>query len=251
MSSRGVRWQVPYGKHSPVDNETHRQFHKAGNEKDIPADNVLAIVTIRDPYFWMDSMCRHPYQMEWPDNPNQCPKLVPTADDPSVLRQISSIPVRIKYDGTERLHYSMVHHYNEWYGAYWNATWPRVMVRYEDLIFHPRKVTQTVCECAGGRLTGSLPKGTLDENGQENRKANPSNKEVSEDDVEFYYVKESAKDNSAVHGRHKSGLLEAMLQYSRENRNHNMTKEDLDFTQQSLNPQLLDYFHYKTILAGV
>jgi hypothetical protein len=31
----------------------------------------------------------------------------------------------------------MVHHWNVWYMAYVNATFPCVMIRFEDLIFHP------------------------------------------------------------------------------------------------------------------
>ena len=272
-TQRGIRWQVPYGKHSPVDDEVYRQVHKAQNEQAIETNQVLPIVTIRDPYIWMSSMCRHAYQMSWPtSHDHHCPNLVPSPNDAPILRGLSSIPVRVQYgDDKERRHFSMVHHYNEWYGAYWNATWPRLMVRYEDLLFHPRTVTEQICRCAGGKLLGNRKiddseklGGGGDENGKAEEESDngdegdEKDKDDSDDEndddpdtqtvVPFRYVKESAKDNSAVHGDQKTGLLEAMLQYSRTEReaivNHHMTAQDRAFAQTTLDPNLLRLFHY-------
>ncbi|KAL7563940.1 hypothetical protein ACA910_017555 [Epithemia clementina (nom. ined.)] len=252
-TTRGMRWQVPYGKHTPVYNETVRQLHRANNEHDIETDNVLPVVTIRDPYYWMTSMCRHKYEMSWPHNPYRCPNLVPSADDPPILQHISSIPVVVDYgDGMQRIHESLVHHYNEFYGAYLNATWPRIMVRYEDLIFRPRQVIEQVCTCAGGKLVGSGAS-VIEEYEMSHGRTRRSNaarldgkKQASEP---FHYVKESAKDNSPIHGRHRTGLLEAMLQYShgRPRNMGNMTREDLAFAQKHLDPNILGLFHYQTI----
>ena len=245
----GVRWQVPWGKHTPVHNETHRQQHRAQNEKDIPADNVFPVVTVRDPYFWMDSMCRHPYSMEWVQDPNQCPKLVPTEDDPDFLKAIASFPVRIEYDGTKRMHKSMLHHLNEWYSAYINATFPRAIVRYEDLIFHPQKVTEAVCLCAGGAMVGGISKRRSKKLRRKSIPTDKEGKQQKNNDDGFQFVKESAKDNSSIHGKHKSGLLEAMIQYSRASPNHNMTKADLRFAMDELNPIFMKTFGYKYIIT--
>jgi hypothetical protein len=52
----GVRWQVVWGKHTPVFNETVRQHHRTYNDSSVTADNMFPIVTIRDPYQWMQSV---------------------------------------------------------------------------------------------------------------------------------------------------------------------------------------------------
>lgn len=67
----GVRWQVIWGKHTPIYNETYRQIHKTGlyissnttatndssSSHELLADNVFPAVMIRDPYKWMQSVC--------------------------------------------------------------------------------------------------------------------------------------------------------------------------------------------------
>jgi len=52
----GIRFQAPWGKHSPVDYINHNIAEEGG--QGIPQDDVLPVITIRDPYFWMGSMCR-------------------------------------------------------------------------------------------------------------------------------------------------------------------------------------------------
>jgi hypothetical protein len=52
----GVRWQVVWGKHTPVSNETVRQHHRTYNDSSVTADNMFPIVTIRDPFQWMQSV---------------------------------------------------------------------------------------------------------------------------------------------------------------------------------------------------
>ena len=181
--------------------------------------------------------------------PNQCPKLVPTEDDSDFLKAIASFPVRIEYDGTKRMHKSMLHHLNEWYSAYINATFPRAIVRYEDLIFHPQKVTEAVCLCAGGAMVGGISKRRSKKLRRKSMPADREGKQQKTNDDGFQFVKESAKDNSSIHGKHKSGLLEAMIQYSRASPNHNMTKADLRFAMDELNPIFMKTFGYKYIIT--
>lgn len=52
----GVRWQVVWGKHTPVFNETVRQTHRTYNDSFVTANNMFPIVTIRDPFQWMQSV---------------------------------------------------------------------------------------------------------------------------------------------------------------------------------------------------
>lgn len=51
--NKGIRWQVPWGKHTPVGNDEYRLSHKSKKDKDVDANNILPAVTIRDPYVWM------------------------------------------------------------------------------------------------------------------------------------------------------------------------------------------------------
>lgn len=52
--NKGIRWQVPWGKHSPpLDDEFRRTDKTKKGDAGIEAHNVLPVVTIRDPYQWM------------------------------------------------------------------------------------------------------------------------------------------------------------------------------------------------------
>ena len=104
--------------------------------------------------------------------------------DPSA----ETVPMRIDYKSTSVHHHSMAHFWNEWYAEYFYADFPRLVVRFEDLVrihgsflyngvfhkevfldmktnlmvkwfcvawkqvFHAKEVTEAVCKCAGGAL---------------------------------------------------------------------------------------------------
>jgi len=48
---------------------------------------------------------------------------------------------------------SLVHWWAAWNGAYLNASFPRLIVRFEDLLFDTERTVKTVCDCAGGTMT--------------------------------------------------------------------------------------------------
>lgn len=62
------------------------------------------------------------------------------------------IPVHAKFANHLHIKYtSLAHLYNEWYNAYFNVTsYPRLMVRLEDIIFRAEEVVPKICECYGG-----------------------------------------------------------------------------------------------------
>ena len=104
-------------------------------------------------------MCRHHYTATWPhDEHRHCPNLIPDDQDRSEfrLRLIGqdTVPVKVNYKGADiiRHHESLVHFWNEWYKEYLDADFPRIIVRYEDLVFRPKETTKQVCECFGGTL---------------------------------------------------------------------------------------------------
>ena len=216
---RGIRWQVPWGKHTPVDDEDFRQRHRAQKDEGFTANQVFPAVTIRDPASWMASMCRHSYSMNWSHNSaTHCPNLIANQVDveqDASLTIDKAVPVKIRYSDFTRLHDSMIHHWNEWYNHYLNADWPRLLVRYEDLLFFPKQTVTQVCECAGGQMNDK-----------------------------FGYLVESAK-RGAVHGAQRTGYMDAIIKYGhQEDRWNNMTSADLVFARQTLDANLMKLFAY-------
>ena len=100
----------------------------------------------------MQSMCRHSYAASWPHNKDHCPNLIASEDDikklPGLRKRYGNIkskdveklvPITIKYSKENKIfhdHLSFGHYYSEWYNDYWEADYPRLMVRFEDLLFH-------------------------------------------------------------------------------------------------------------------
>jgi hypothetical protein len=131
---------------------------------------------------------------------------------------MESIPVNVTYAVMERQHASMIHHWNDFYATYMNVTFPRVIVRFEDLIFHPRSVIETVCNCAGGALI---------------------------DPSHFRYIVNSAK-LGQQHGQIRTGYVDAIIRYGRGDQRWQgtMTDADRNYATRHLNRQLMDVFGY-------
>jgi hypothetical protein len=56
----GVRWQVNWGKHQPPKFRVDQSVYH-DQKVEMPNENILPVVTIRDPYAWLQSMCRNRY----------------------------------------------------------------------------------------------------------------------------------------------------------------------------------------------
>lgn len=149
-------------------------------------------------------MCRHPYSAEWDHDGTHCPNLV-------------HANVEIQYAAFLQQHESLIHFWNEWYQDYIMAEFPRLIVRFEDVVFHPKEVTQAVCECAGGKLK---PRG-------------------------FKYIVDSAK-KGAAHGKDKTSYTDAIIKYGRETGRYNgMEQEDLTYAINHVDPKLMEWFNYQ------
>lgn len=144
-SGRNDLFHPPWGKHNPA---SWRGSHLAGMFQNTSAlgwvprlESVLPIVTVKDPLTWMASICRHPYAVRLSAKQRaRCP--VPLD---------SKVSVAFKKDRVK--HYaSLVDLWAEWHGEYLRAAWPRLLVRFEDLLFDPRSVVGAVCDCLGGAL---------------------------------------------------------------------------------------------------
>jgi len=113
IKNRGIRWQVPYGKHSPPKDNKFREEHVAQKSEGVEARNVLPAVMIRDPFRWLQSMCSHHYTCRWPrvfsrkDPRYHCPNLYPTAAEKLKLQDLGRNPLEegtVMASETENFH---------------------------------------------------------------------------------------------------------------------------------------------------
>lgn len=213
-------YDVPWGKHVP--------YHKRWNvtlpkHNPTPKSLVLPVVLIRDPYWWMQSMCKTAYGVKWKHSEKHCPNLTPDKDTDN--NNNNSVPVVTKYSFGRKdpvrfqwHHDSLVHLWNDYYEEYYFAIQqqqqPRLMVRFEDMLFHGPRLLETLAACL------QLPP--------------PSQT--------FEYVAETSK-------QHGSGtnLLAAMARYgssSAAGRTRGMNRRDLDYARQHLSGVLLQRFRY-------
>lgn len=214
----GMKWQVPWAKHSPV---SWRHFHLAKgetSEKNRNVTNVLPVATIKDPLTWMGSMCRHSYAAKWQHRSDHCPNLVPNDFDRNKLNvETETVPVSVRYNDTHSTHHdSLAHLWNDWYNGYRMADFPRLIIRFEDLMYHPEEVVSTVCTCGGGVMR----------------------------DGNFTYMLDSAKGSTGAH-HGAAGLAAAMIRYGdAEIRVKGFTEDDLSYAREKLDPVLMEKFAY-------
>jgi len=213
--ARGMLYQVPWGKHNPI---ALRLKHHTAPQGDIIQSNVLPIVMIKDPYHWMGSMCRHPYVAKWRHSKQHCPNLISNKDDVQQARnEGEKIGVTVLYTSqTTKKYESLVGLWSGWYGDYVAVdSFPRLIIRFEDLLFHLEEVMTKVCECAGGT--------------------------VKED---IALVDKSAKGEYGPHTG-GSGLLSAIKRYGHEERRvEGMTENDLDYAKRALREDMMKTFGY-------
>lgn len=226
--SRAMKWQVPWGKHSPT---SFRLWNIAiAGGKGVVQTDVLPVVTIKDPYTWMASMCRHSYSANWPHKMKHCPNLLPNEEDfagykdmyADAKRREDPVPVRVRFKPKNSTdHTSLAGLWNDWYGNYNNITsYPRLIVRFEDFLLYPEEVLKSICECAGGAL-----------------------------EKQFSIVTESAKGNSGSHSG-AMGLLMALQKYGNEElRRSEFTERDAEYARIHLDPTLMKIFGYKYIMT--
>jgi hypothetical protein len=209
--NRGVRWQVPWGKHTPPGDDEYRQKHKTDKDKNIDANNILPAVTIRDPLVWLKSMCRHHYAARWPHTNDRCPDF-----------SRDNLKAVVHYAEITKFHDSILHHWNDYYTEYNTANFPHLLVRFEDLIFHPEEVTKQVCKCAGGSM----------------RK-----------DGKFIYIVDSAKKGKTAHGSVRTGYIDAIVKYGSAKHRYELykDKQDLEYVRDNVDPTLMEMLKYPSI----
>eukprot|EP00586_Coscinodiscus_wailesii_P017989 CAMPEP_0172513402 /NCGR_PEP_ID=MMETSP1066-20121228/252328_1 /TAXON_ID=671091 /ORGANISM="Coscinodiscus wailesii, Strain CCMP2513" /LENGTH=295 /DNA_ID=CAMNT_0013293657 /DNA_START=373 /DNA_END=1260 /DNA_ORIENTATION=- len=143
-------------KHAPAQFAHKKEmiYRKDNTHKDLIAPqfqgnfmrNVMSVVSIKEPFFWMGSMCRNRYNVRWDYDERHCPEFNPVEPRSPIVEY------DVHTDTTSyTLQYAnMVDLWNQFHKGHFNAAHPRLMIRYEDTIFHPKTVVKQVCECAGG-----------------------------------------------------------------------------------------------------
>lgn len=154
-------------------------------------------------------MCRHPYEAHWNHTVFNCPQLTKQGQPNKVI-------IKFRKNDTETYD-SLVDLWNTWYGDYLAITeFPRLIIRFEDVLFHFEEVMTQVCKCGGGTLKNN-------ENG-------------------FVLQSKNAKEG---HNNGSNGLVAAVLRYGHdEKRTETFTKEDLAYAKKTLRKDIVDLFAY-------
>ncbi len=163
-------------------------------------------------------MCRHRYAASWKHFEGHCPNLIPiTPDEKAKVNNATTVKVDIFYRKTNVTHHdSLADLWNTWYGNWIDAEFPRLIVRFEDLLFHAEQVLTQVCECAGGKVYN-----------------------ISD----FKYSVGSAKTGAAHKG--SNGLVKSITKYGdKSKRLKSYTKQDLTYAIKTLKNDIMNSFGY-------
>lgn len=145
--------------------------------------------------------------------PKHCPSLIMTPEEKKLIgvTDHDNHVVVDRFSEVALPFPTMVDYWNSWYRQYFDAKFPRIIVRFEDTIFHAEAVTDMLAKCVGG------------------------------DRVQpFQYYAERAKKFKRA-----NDFAKALIRYgSKAGRHANMTKADLEYAKQKLDPTLMKTFRY-------
>jgi hypothetical protein len=145
-----------------------------------------------------------------------CERALPESALDDSNSNATSVPVTIGYPGNASQWDSLAHVWSDWYNQYMQADYPRLIIRFEDILFHVREVISIVCECAG-----AVPKQDT-----------------------FAYVVDSGKWGSGHKG--SSNMISAMIKYGTDKKRFaGLTDDDLRYAAQHVDPDLLRRFRYE------
>jgi len=145
--------QVNWGKHNLANARIDGYVINKPIYQAVPQEHILPVIMVRHPVTWMFSTCVHSYGARWKHNETNCPHLVNENKTDGSL-----VPLRVDYgynhNGRTGTRYpSLIHFWRDWYQSYAanSLTFPRLMVRLEDVVYHPDIVLKKLCDCVGGR----------------------------------------------------------------------------------------------------
>ena len=161
-------------------------------------------------------MCKAKYKAEWMAGVDgHCPNLVPNSDEQHLKPYQDLTTFRVQLDRSYNEQYdSLADMWSEWYRLYVDADFPRLVIRFEDTLFHAEQVMATILDCIGRPLNGTFR----------------------------YHL-----DASKPHGN-PSDFVVALSKYGRaEGRDAGLAPEDRIYVQTALDHELMNMFHYPQV----
>ena len=210
-------YDVPWGKHADLIHRINQTYPAARWWDADRPKSVLPIVIVKDPYRWMQGICKKPYHLHWKHNKTTCSELLDRETG-------QPITVESRYPGLEhrgfnaiapQVYPSLADLWSIWYLKYWNADFPRLFVRFEDLLFYPDQVITAIANCIGTPLL--------------------------HDSVQIHLP------NAKSHGKARD-LISAWDWYGNDpptTRGFYPSGKDLEYAQKALNATLMDIFAYE------
>jgi hypothetical protein len=214
-------------------------------------------------------MCQSPYTLVWNMSSSHCPNLIESIDEINNHRK--SVHISIRWGGKfVRTWSSLVHVWSSWYREYYEAITPsaqsqsdnkmlydgynkhkiqtqsllpptteripRLMIRFEDLLFHAEEVVEQIRQCVGASWK---------------IRNDTSTDPASNGKSPFRYGLAPAKTHPYFSSfkKHQSSLVSAIIKYGQEGSNgrrrvDNMTDADIAFAKRYIDNKILDVFNY-------
>ena len=223
--NRGMYW-----KHAYVGREDYRKrpnpyyathHAKANTNANGNDDNnefvalrksTLAIVLIKDPLTWLQSICNSKYGLQINHN---CRHI-----GDSSLRAMDRLVMdpNEKWDVNDIEYQSLVNYWNDWYNAYYtdsaNGDFPIYFVRFEDMLYDTVSVVSDICQCVGGKMKHSAD--------------------------QFEYIRGTAK----AHGKSKTRMRAQVIYANPQQRYRKYHYQDLLYINATVNHTLVKAFGY-------
>lgn len=161
-------------------------------------------------------MCKLPYTAKWPKGfGDRCPNLIPTVQERELYRNLTTFEVEVEVVHGYVEHYeSLASMWSEWLRVHLDAPWPRLMIRFEDTIFHAEAVMKVISECVGIQMSKSFK-------------------------YDLNVSKPSKKAN---------GFVSAMIKYGQERgRFQRLTDDEREYLQVALDPEIMNIFRYPQV----
>ena len=130
------------------------------------------------------------------------------------VQDATSFRVKVIFNKDNDIEYfdSLIHLWTQWYGLYYDATYPRLIIRFEDMLLKAPEVLAKIAECVGGEVRDPIQ-----------------------------YQRGAAK----AHGSHTDFLKAILKSADAEKRGHMLEQRDKDYALAHLEKRLMDAFEYK------
>lgn len=206
-------YDVPWGKHMSPNTLRLKNTVPDHNKEGPLRERVLPIVIIRDPFYWMKSMCKEWYDAKW-EKPRdrRCPSIIKDPVNQTTYK-VYALLQQTNYEKMEN-YTSLPEMWNVWNRQYLDADFPRLIIRFEDTLYRMDEVMDHIRTCIG----------------MDPRKAPP-----------FQYSVDRAK----KHGAPTDFVPALQMHMTDDGRHHGMTTLDRNYTNQVLDAKLMSTFGYR------